>query len=181
MSTETTTGGNGIRIAIIGALVIAAFFGAYRMASAVSGSKSSGTKSATPGVVKAASNTKAAGTADAGTPACACCGTGQPTEGGITGEEVEGQATVAGDVQTIAVDVSSGVYAPNSIKLKAGVPAEITFGQSSGCTAIVQSKDLGFEEDLSAGSKTVKLGALEPGAYAFSCGMEMVFGKIVVE
>jgi len=45
----------------------------------------------------------------------------------------------------------------------------------------VQSNDLGFSEDLTAGPKTVKLAALEPGTYAFSCGMEMVFGKIVVE
>ena len=31
------------------------------------------------------------------------------------------------------------------------------------------------------GSATVKLPALQKGEYAFSCGMEMVFGKIVVE
>ena len=88
---------------------------------------------------------------------------------------------MAGNVQTIAVDLSTGVYAPNVIKLKAGVPTEITFGQSSGCTAVVQSKDLGFSEDLTAGPKTVKIGAMEPGTYAFSCGMEMVFGKVLVE
>jgi plastocyanin domain-containing protein len=73
------------------------------------------------------------------------------------------------------------VYNPNTIKLKAGVPAEITFSQAQGCTQVVQSTDLGFSEDLSAGPKTVKLQGLQPGTYAFSCGMNMVFGKIVVE
>ncbi len=43
------------------------------------------------------------------------------------------------------------------------------------------SKDLNFFEDLTTGAKTVKLPALQKGDYAFSCGMEMVFGKIVVE
>ena len=180
MSSENTTietkANNGVRLAIIGVLVVGAFFGAYRIASAVSGrnapNKVAGAQTAGAPVTDAA---------DGGAPACACCGTGQPTEGGVTGAEVEGAAAVAGSVQTIAVDLSAGTYAPNVIKLKAGVPAEITFGQGSGCTAVVQSNDLGFSEDLNAGPKTVKLGALEPGTYSFSCGMEMVFGKIVVE
>ena len=104
-----------------------------------------------------------------------------PTEGGVTGDKVVGTAQVAGDVQKISVDLSKGYYEPNQIVLKAGVPAEITFGQSSGCTAQVVSQDLGFSEDLTAGPRTVKLAALQPGEYGFSCGMQMVFGKIVVE
>ena len=98
----------------------------------------------------------------------------------MTGAPVEGVAQVSGGVQAIAVKVGT-TYAPNIIKLKAGVPAEITFGQGGGCTAQVVSQDLGFSEDLSAGPKVVKLPALEKGTYAFSCGMGMVFGQIVVE
>ena len=95
--------------------------------------------------------------------------------------ETPGTATVEGAAQKISVDVSKGYYAPNVIKVKAGAPVDITFGQSSGCTAQVQSADLGFQADLSAGPQTVALGALKPGTYAFACGMNMVFGKIVVE
>jgi len=79
------------------------------------------------------------------------------------------------------VDVSKGYYDPSTIELKAGVPAEITFSQSAGCTAQIQSQDLGFFEDLSAGPKTVKLPALKAGTYGFECGMSMVFGSIVVK
>ena len=61
------------------------------------------------------------------------------------------------------------------------MPAEITFGQSSGCTGVVQSADLGFNEDLSAGPKTVKLKGLKAGTYGFACGMNMVQGTIVVQ
>jgi plastocyanin domain-containing protein len=102
-----------------------------------------------------------------------CCGGGGP--------KVSKQAEIAGGVQKIAVDLSSGSYNPSEIVLKAGVPAEVTFGQSSGCTAQVQSQDLGFSEDLTGGPKTVKLPALKAGTYNFACGMGMVSGSIVVK
>jgi sulfite exporter TauE/SafE/plastocyanin domain-containing protein len=105
--------------------------------------------------------------------ACSCCAP-------ITSQKTQGTAAGSAGVQKIAVDVSQG-YNPNEIVLKAGVPAEITFGQSSGCTAVVQSKDLGFEEDLTTGPKTVKLQGLATGTYAFACGMDMVHGTIVVK
>lgn len=181
MTTEAKTPNSTMRLIVIGALVIGAFFGAYRIASATNGSSTgaTGASGVAAGSPVGASGAAPASGADA--PACACCGTGQPTTNGVTGDEVTGAATVEGGVQKVSVDLSTGTYSPNVITLKAGVPTEITFGQSTGCTGIVQSKDLGFQEDLSGGPKTVKLGALEPGTYAFSCGMEMVYGKIVVE
>ena len=84
-------------------------------------------------------------------------------------------------VQAITVDLSQGYYQPNVIKLAAGVPTQLTFGQGSGCLAQIMSKDLGFFEDLTAGPVTINLPALDAGEYSFACGMEMVFGKIVVE
>jgi Cu+-exporting ATPase len=111
---------------------------------------------------------------ESGSAGCACCGNSG------TGEPIEGSATVDGNVQRITVDTSAG-YNPNTIRLAAGVPAEITFKQGSGCMAQVMSRDLGFFEDLTAGDVTVSLAALAPGTYGFSCGMEMVFGEIIVE
>jgi plastocyanin domain-containing protein len=98
----------------------------------------------------------------------------------VSGTEVVGTAKLEGSVQKIAVDVTT-TYNPNVIKLKAGVPAEIAFSAAQGCTGQVISQDLNFNEDLTTGPKTVKLPALQPGTYSFSCGMSMVFGKIVVE
>jgi hypothetical protein len=173
--TETTKTGRGaLRSVLIAGIIIAAFVGSYTLAAARSrGAASSATSSG--GLTQAFNGTSAA-TGDTGAgAACACCG------GSGSSEPIEGAAVVEGDVQRITVDLSTGSYDPNVIKLIPGVPAEITFGQSSGCTAQVQSKDLGFFEDLTAGPVTVKLPALQPGTYAFSCGMEMVFGSIVVE
>ena len=171
-----------VRRVMIVALVLVAVFGAYKFASAQAGQVPT---VPTDGTFAGGEAAPAAAPADqvgsaGASPACACCGTGTPTEGGVTGPRTEGAAALEGGVQKIAVDVGS-VYTPSVIKLKAGVPAEITFGQSQGCTQVVESADLGFSEDLSAGPKTVKLQGLQPGTYAFSCGMQMVFGQIVVE
>jgi plastocyanin len=187
--TDTTKSTNGgvARYVIIGVLVLGAFFGAYRFAAARSANAPFGTAvaSADGGLQPASGAPAGSGVAGksgaSGTPACACCGSSAPTAGGVTGDKVVGTAEVVGNVQKISVDLSKGYYEPNQIVLKAGVPAEITFGQSSGCTAQVVSQDLGFSEDLTAGPRTVKLAALQPGEYGFSCGMQMVFGKIVVE
>ena len=164
--------GNAVRYAIIGAIIVAAFVGSYSLAVAKAGrvnvDQSAATTLATTPVVNG-------DLAADGTAACACCGSAG------SGEPIEGSATIEGDVQKIAIDLSTGSYNPNTIKLKAGVPTEITFGQGSGCTAEVLSKELGFFEDLTGGPVTVKLDALEPGTYGFSCGMEMVFGTIFVE
>jgi plastocyanin len=163
---------------LVAALVIAAFFGAYRFARASNspsgaapiGLAGAAAPAAGGGALTSPSSGGAAGAAAGGG---GCCGGGGPA--------VAGAAKVDGGVQKIAVDLSSGSYNPNTINLKAGVPTEITFGQASGCTSVVQSADLGFSEDLSAGPKTVKIAALKPGTYGFACGMNMVQGTIVVK
>jgi hypothetical protein len=181
-TSTTKNSGDTLRWVLIVGLVLVAFFGAYRFASARTGQAAKGAV-----VQTAVATGSAAGASAAGQPAaasgagCACCGGGgAQTANGVTGPVTKGSAVVEGGVQKIAIDVTT-VYTPNTIILKAGVPAEITFSQAQGCTQVVQSADLGFSEDLSAGPKTVKLKGLQPGTYAFSCGMQMVYGTIVVE
>jgi hypothetical protein len=174
-NTKTHANGNALRFIVLAVLLVGAFFGAYQFAQARSGGATANAASTAPGIVATGSS------AEPGAAGCSCCGSTAPTEGGVTGDPVEGAAEVAGDVQTISVDLSQGYYQPNVLKLKAGVPAQITFGQSSGCTGQVMSQELGFFEDLSAGPVTVDVPALDAGEHSFSCGMEMVFGKIVVE
>lgn len=171
-STSSTT-----RYLMVAVLAAAAFFGAYRFAQAGNAQGATGAIAALNGAVPIPV-AGGAGTAGSGAGAGAgggCCGSGAASA------PIAGSAKTTGGVQKISVDLSTGSYNPNVIKLKAGVPAEITFGQSSGCTAVVQSADLGFSEDLTSGPKTVKLQDLKPGTYTFACGMNMVTGQIVVE
>jgi len=171
---KTKTGTRGLRNGMILLIVVLAFVASYQIAVAadrggdtVAGGASNG------GLIPAI----AGATDDGSTPACACCGgnTG-------TGETIEGAAVVENGVQKIAVDASNG-YNPNVIKLAAGIPAEITFAGGTGCLGQVMSEDFGFFEDLTTGAKTVRIEAdqLQPGEYGFSCGMQMVFGTIIVE
>ena len=159
-----------MRNVVIALLVLVAFFAAYRFAQASWGNQIAG-------AAGAASASAGAGAAGAGAAGCSCCSTGTS---GTSAAGTQGAATVSDGIQKISVEVS-GSYNPSTIELKSGIPAEITFGQSSGCTAVVQSTDLGFEEDLTSGPKTVKLPALKPGTYGFACGMNMVQGQIVVK
>lgn len=159
-----------VRLALLLALVVASFFGAYRFAQAAG----SATADQTTGVIGAVAQASSAiGSATGTGGGGGCCGGG--------GAPIEGAATVEGNIQKISVDLSAGSYNPNVIKLKAGVPTEITFGQSNGCTAEVVSSDLGFQEDLTGGPRVVKLQGLAAGTYNFACGMNMVTGQIVVE
>ena len=174
-ASKTGASENMQRYIVVGLLVAASFFGAYKFAQAQNAPGDAPLAAVAGGIAPAAGSSGAAsgGASSGASGGGGCCGGGG-------GAAVTGAAKVEGGVQKIAVDASSG-YNPNTIQLKAGVPAEITFSQSSGCTAIVQSADLGFQEDLSAGPKTVKLKALKAGTYGFACGMNMVQGKIVVQ
>jgi len=107
-----------------------------------------------------------------------CCGGGAQAPPSAAEPKA---AKIVGRVQKITVDVSKGYYDPGSIVLKAGVPAEITFSQSSGCTGQVVSEDLQFSQDLSTGPKTVQIPAQQPGQFSFHCGMNMVSGTITVQ
>jgi plastocyanin len=160
---------NRLRVGAIMILVALALFGVYRYST---------TANASAQAAIGSNSTNAAGgtnTASGGAGSATCCA----SPGSST--PVEGAATANGGVQTITVSVGASGYQPNVVKLKAGVPAEITFGQSQGCTGIVQSSDLGFQADLTGGPQTVKLAALQPGTYNFACGMGMVTGQIVVQ
>jgi hypothetical protein len=199
--TTTISNSDNVRYAVIALLAVLAFFGAYKFAQGRSvesvQAATVGTQAATAGSAQGdpaaaggggccgGSGGASAGAAAGATGGAAAAG-GAAAGGGCCGgsgapaKQVSGTAAVSGGVQKIAVDVKLQ-YTPNVLKLKAGVPAEITFSAAQGCTSVVQSQQLGFSEDLSAGPKTVKLQGLAAGTYTFACGMNMVQGQIVVE
>jgi hypothetical protein len=97
----------------------------------------------------------------------------------VTGQPVEARAAERGGVQLITVDPGSGIFAPNVIVARAGVPLQIAFKPGVGCLASVLFKDFSISRDITQGG-VVDLPALKAGEYSFSCGMRMVFGKVVV-
>ncbi len=179
ISQSAYTTNSRTRLLLIGVIVVLAFGVAYGFASQRAGNpqiaiaESRGTGNGAQGAAVdrsgGSSGSAACGDAEGGS----CCG-------GST-ETIEGATVLDAGVQRIAVDVSQGSFNPNAITAKSGVPIEIVFGQGSGCLAEVQFPQFGVLEDLTNGGATVTLPALEPGTYGFSCGMEMVFGTLVVQ
>ncbi len=169
-----------VRYVLIAVLVALAFFMSYGYAVAKNGDAFDGTGGvANQGFIGAGGAGGCCGSGG-GAPAGGAPAGGGGCCGGGSSEPIEGTTTVEGDVQRIFVDASRG-FDPNVIRAQAGIPIEITFSEGYGCMAQVMSRDFGFFEDLTTGSKTITLPALEAGEYSFSCGMEMVFGTIVVE
>ncbi|GKS81648.1 copper-binding protein [Ligilactobacillus pabuli] len=86
-------------------------------------------------------------------------------------------------VQAVNVTVAGG-YDPAVVTLKQGVPAQLTFTRTNdkGCLDVVHSKEMGFEEELPLNQpKTVTVPTDQAGEFQYSCGMDMFFGKVVVE
>jgi plastocyanin domain-containing protein len=89
-------------------------------------------------------------------------------------------STAAGGGQHFSVDLSSGSYQPSELTAKSGEPVSITFGQGQGCVHTLVFPSFNINADLTQGPKTFDLGALKPGQYAWSCGMNMQHGVLTV-
>lgn len=98
------------------------------------------------------------------------------------GERVAAAMTGAG-VQEVQVTVK-GAYSPDTIVVKRGVPVRLDFyrDEASSCTDTVVFGDFGISRPLPAFRSTpVEFTPDRTGEFTFSCGMNMVRGKLIVE
>ncbi len=87
------------------------------------------------------------------------------------------------NTQNINITVAGG-YDPEVVTLKQGVPATLTFTRTNaqGCLDVVHSKDFDFETELPLNQpQTVTVDTSKAGEFGYSCGMDMFFGKVVIE
>ena len=100
------------------------------------------------------------------------------------GERESVAATMsATGVQEIDVTVKGG-YSPDVIAVKRGVPVRLNFyrDETSSCSEQVILGDFGIARDLPAFKTTpVEFTPEKPGEFPFTCGMNMLHGKLVVE
>ena len=85
--------------------------------------------------------------------------------------------------QEIRVEVKGG-YTPELIILKKSVPARIVFDRKdpSPCLDQIVFPDFGVHADLPMGEEyVVEITPEQAGEYGFSCGMNMMHGKMIVE
>jgi plastocyanin domain-containing protein len=89
----------------------------------------------------------------------------------------------AGGDQEIDVMVKGG-YSPDVIAVKRGVPVRLNFyrDETSSCSEQVILGDFGIARDLPAFKTTaVEFTPDKSGEFPFTCGMNMLHGKLIVE
>lgn len=92
-------------------------------------------------------------------------------------------AALKSGLQSLAVTVT-GSYDPSVIRVRAGIPARLTFTRTdtNSCTEEVVLGDFGIRTFLPTGTPTpVEFTPRTPGRYDFHCGMGMVHGTLIVE
>ena len=96
----------------------------------------------------------------------------------------EAVATTGVDgVQRVTIEVDYGSY--QNVRLKAGVPAKLTFhvpeGKLIGCNSSLTIPAFGIRADLSTGDTVVSFTPDQAGTYPYACWMGMIKATITVE
>jgi len=88
-----------------------------------------------------------------------------------------------GGVQEVRVTVKGG-YSPDVIVVKQGAPVKLDFyrDETASCSEEIVFGDFGIARRLPAfETTTIEFTPEEPGEFTFTCGMNMMRGKLVVE
>ena len=100
------------------------------------------------------------------------------------GERASVAATAGeGGVQEIKVTVKGG-YSPDVIAVKKGVPVRLNFyrDETASCSEQVVFGDFRIARDLPAFKTTaIEFTPDKTGEFTFTCGMNMMRGKLIVE
>ena len=94
-----------------------------------------------------------------------------------------GPASGSDGVQEATVTVQGG-YQPAAVRVQRGRPVRLVFDrqETSGCSEEVVLGDFNVRRFLPPHRKTaVEFTPAKPGEYAFTCGMGMLRGKVIVE
>lgn len=88
-----------------------------------------------------------------------------------------------GDIQQITIrDDGRGDYTPNPVRLKVGVPVELTTDPATrGCLRWWFSPKLGIRGSAETGKNVIYFVPNKKGSFPFSCTMNMGKGLFVVE
>jgi plastocyanin domain-containing protein len=85
-------------------------------------------------------------------------------------------------VQEVSIIVKGG-YVPDTIQVRAGQPVRLKFyrDETSACSEQVVFGDFGIARDLPAYKTTaIEFTPDRSGEYTFTCGMNMLRGKLIV-
>jgi plastocyanin domain-containing protein len=92
--------------------------------------------------------------------------------------------TSSDGTQQATITIEGGKYNPSVVSVEKGKPVELTFagGKELGCGGTVVFKSLNMSKDVESGKTvTFNFTPKEAGEIAFTCGMGMYDGKVVVK
>jgi YHS domain-containing protein len=95
-----------------------------------------------------------------------------------------GKARQQSGIQRATILIEESEYRPAVVAVKAGRPVELTFirKDKTGCGEVVQFPSLGLKRSLQPGERAVvTFTPKKAGIIAFTCGMSMYHGQVVVK
>lgn len=94
-------------------------------------------------------------------------------------------ARMEDDVQVAEITVDGALYRPAAVLLQPGIPARLLFSRTDAptCGDTLMAPQLGIgRRAIPVGEQTaVEFTPAEVGTYTFTCGMDMMSGRIVVQ
>ena len=109
-----------------------------------------------------------------------CC---NASRGKLLGKRAKPAAKQQNGPQTATIEINSKGFDPGSLKLKAGVPAKVTFVRKTdeGCAKEVVIKEYNINRALPLNEPVIVEFTPRKGEFTFACGMNMLKGKLIVE
>ncbi len=94
-----------------------------------------------------------------------------------------GTVNIEDNVQEADIEIGPGVYTPNQLTVKKGVPVKLNFKNiAGGCYSTVVFYDLGIQKTIPEGTVgSIKFTPDKEGTFEFGCPMRMILGKLIVE
>jgi plastocyanin domain-containing protein len=80
------------------------------------------------------------------------------------------------------MDLTASGYQPDILYIKKDIPVRwvINVKQLSGCLSAIMIKDYNIYQKLHLGENVIEFTPKSAGEIKFSCGMQMVWGKFIV-
>ena len=108
-------------------------------------------------------------------------GSGKNNGNSITGNAIN-EGINNGDIQKVNIGMKNYNYYPNTIKVKANIPVEITLDNSVyGCLRSFTIKEFGVRKYSKDSNDKIVFTPNKKGTFTFACIMNMGFGKIIVD
>jgi len=89
----------------------------------------------------------------------------------------------SGNYQEVKMAVTYSGYQPSVLYIKKGIAVRWVIDGSgmTGCTSSIQIPSLGIRQSLTRGENIITFTPTQAGEIPFSCGMQMVWGKFIVQ